>query len=150
MDESSLKIHPPLYLIGMKIGCWRCGSKMPAVAILAPNVDDTENEVCILTDIQGLPKEILGYIQKRVPTFKFKYSKTVESKYFANTCPNCGVISGDFYLHAEPGGPFFPTDENEASTLYITEIPLETSILVQAVPSIGGGDLILKHAKRIA
>ena len=150
MEEDSLKIYPPLYLVGMKIYCWKCQTKMPVVTILAPNIEDTENEVCILSDIVGLPEEVLTYIQKRVPTFKFKYSKTVGSKYYANTCPSCGVLSGDFFLHSEPGAPFFPTDEKEASFLYRTEIPIEGSVFVQASLNMGTGELILNHAKKIA
>lgn len=123
---------------------------MPVVAILAPNVEDTDNEIRILSDIVSLPEEVLGYIQKRVPTFKFKYSKTVGSKYFANTCPRCGVISGDFFLHSEPGAPFFPTEEEEASSLYLTEIPIKGPIHVQSGLHMGTGELILKHAKQIA
>ena len=123
---------------------------MPVVAILAPNIENTDEEICILSDIVGLPKEVLEYIQGRVPTFKLKYSKTVESKYYANTCPSCGVISGDFFLHSEPGAPFFPTDEKESSLLYRTKIPINDPILVQAGFHIGTGDLILKHAKEIA
>ena len=145
-----MKILPPLYLVGMKINCWKCQNRMPAVAILAPNIEDTDNEVCILSDIVDLPDEVLGYIQKRVPSFKFKYSKIVGNKYFANTCPSCGVISGDFFLHSEPGAPFFPTDEEEASLLYQTEIPIEGPILVQAGLHMGTGELILNHAKQIA
>src|SRR5262249_22968778 len=33
-----LTIDPPLYLIGKMYACWRCGAKMPVVAILAPQV----------------------------------------------------------------------------------------------------------------
>ena len=150
MDDDSLKIHPPLYLVGMKINCWKCESRMAAVAILAPNIEDTDNEICILSDIVGLPEEVLGYIQKRAPTFKFKYSKTVGSKYYANTCPSCGVISGDFFLHSEPGAPFFPMDEEEAGLLYQTEIPINGPILVQAGLHMGTGELILNRAKQIA
>ena len=122
---------------------------MPVIAILAPNVEDTEDEVCILSDIVGLPEEVLTYIQKRVPTFKFSYSTTVGSKYYANTCPSCGVLSGDFFLHSEPGAPFFPTDEAEASSLYRTEIPIKNPIVVQASFHMGTGDLILNHSKKI-
>lgn len=88
MEEDNLKIFPPVYLVGMKIDCWKCDSKMPVVTILAPNIEETDNQICILSDIVGLPEEIIGYIQKRVPTFKLKYSKTVGRKYFANTCPS--------------------------------------------------------------
>jgi hypothetical protein len=28
-------------------------------------------------------------------------------KYWANTCPICGMIQGAFFLHNEPDGPFF-------------------------------------------
>lgn len=150
MEDESLKIMPPLYLVGMKIECWRCQHRMPAVAILAPNIEGTDNEICILSDIVGLPKDILNYIQTRAPTFQLKYSKTVGSQYYANTCPICGTLSGDFFLHSEPGAPFFPTDEQEASQLYLTEIPTVGPILVQSGFHMGTGELILSHAKKIA
>ncbi|MBL7181101.1 MAG: hypothetical protein ABIK98_06585 [Pseudomonadota bacterium] len=122
---------------------------MPVVAFLAPKVEDADDDICILTDIDELPIEILSFIQKRVPTFKLKYSKTAEHKYFANTCPKCGVLSGDFFLHSEPGAHFFPMDDEEAKTLYITEIPLSNSITVKASFHIGIGDLILNHATKV-
>jgi len=70
-------------------------------------------------------------------------------KYFANTCPKCGVMSGDFFLHSEPGAPFFPTEEEEAKSLYMTEIPLSGSITAKASLCLGTGDLILENAKKI-
>lgn len=147
--KDQLQIGPPLYLIGKKVHCWRCDSKMPVVTLLAPHVEGTENEICILSDIQELPEDVLSYIQKRVPTFKLKFSKTVKRKYFANTCPACGVLSGDFFLQDEPGAPFFPTDEDQAKTLYMTEIPLSHAINISASLGMGVGDLILDNAKRI-
>jgi hypothetical protein len=148
-DDDKLKIRAPLYLIGKKIECWRCESRMSAVALLAPNVDGTENEVCILSNVQHLPDDVLSYVQKRVPTYKLKFSKTEGEKYFANTCPKCGVLSGDFFLHSEPGAPFFPTEEEEAKSLYLTEIPLSGAITVTASLSMGIGGIILACAKRI-
>jgi hypothetical protein len=49
MYDISRKIRPPLYLIGKTILCWRCEAKMPAVALLAPHVADTEGNTCVLT-----------------------------------------------------------------------------------------------------
>lgn len=149
MDEHRLTIDPPLYLIGKMYSCWRCEARMPVVAILAPNVLGTEGEICVLSDITELPEVILVSIQRRVPTFKLTYSKTVEHKYFANTCPKCGMLRGDFYLHEEPGAPFFPTDEHEAASLYMTELPLPGRIHARASMSMGCGDLILNNARRI-
>ncbi len=151
-----LKVSPPLYLVGKKIDCWKCGARMPAVALVAPNVEgayDDEDEiegeeVYILSDVARLPKNVLEYLQKRVPTFKLKYSKTVGDKYYANTCPRCGMLSGDFYLHSEPGAPFFPMDEEEAALLFLTEIPIESPVYIDAGFHMGTGDLIVKHARR--
>jgi len=150
MGDDSLTISAPIYLVGMKIGCWKCGETMPVVALLAPEVEGTEHQVCVLSDIVALPKDVLGYVQKRVPTFQFRYSKTVQGKYYANTCPSCGMLSGDFFLHSEPGAPFFPTCEKEASLLYLTEVPIHGPVRVRAGYHIGTGELILNHAKRIA
>ena len=150
MDEDFLRIKPPIYLIGKKIGCWRCGERMPVVALLVSAVEDAENDVCVLSEVVALPEDVLSYIQKRVSTYQFRYSKTVQGNYYANTCPSCGMLSGDFFLHSEPGAPFFPMDEKEASLLYLTEIPIQGLIYIRSGFHAGTGDLILKHAKRIA
>lgn len=149
MDEERLTIDPPLYLIGKMDACWRCGARMPVVALLAPQVVGTEGASCVLSGITELPEALLAYIQGRVPTFKLHYSQTVGQKYFANTCPKCGVLSGDFYLHAEPGAPFFPTDELEAASLYMTELPASDRMYARASISMGCGDLILQNARRV-
>jgi hypothetical protein len=122
---------------------------MPVVTLLAPSVEDMAEEVCILSNIRYLPNELISYLQKRVPTYKLKYSKTEGEKYFANTCPVCGALSGDFFLHSEPGAPFFPEDEEEAKLLYITEVPLSIPITIRASYSMGFGDVVLEYAKRI-
>ena len=149
MDNEKIKISPPLYLIGMKIPCWRCETNMTVATLLAPHVEDTQGEVCLLSNIEELPDEVLSYIKKRVPTFKLRSSKMAGSKYYANTCPKCRVIYGDFFLHAEPGAAFFPTDEKEAKSLYLTEIPISKTIEVDGSLGMGVGELILSNAKRI-
>ena len=58
MGDNKLKINPPLYLVGKKIFCWNCEEKMPAIALLAPNITAAEGEICILSDIQELPKDV--------------------------------------------------------------------------------------------
>jgi hypothetical protein len=149
MDDDKLKIIPPLYMVGQKIHCWRCEARMPVITLLAPNVVDTENQVCLLSGIENIPKEVLSFIQRRVPTFKLKFSKTTSTKYFANTCPKCGVLYGDFFLHDEPGSPFFPEDEKDAQSLYIKEIPISKPVEIKAGLSLGLGEIILSNAKKV-
>jgi len=149
MDDDKLKINPPLFMVGLKIHCWRCEAKMPVITLLAPNVEETEDQVCLLSGIENLPKEVLSFIQSRVPTFKLKFSKTANSKYFANTCPKCGVLYGDFFLHDEPGAPFFPEDEEDAKSLYIKEIPISKPVEIKAGLSLGLGEIILSNARKV-
>ena len=59
------------------------------------------------------------------------------------------MLSGDFYLHSEPGAPFFPTSSEEAAELYITEVPYSSPAKVHAGMHFGSGDLILENAKKI-
>lgn len=150
MNDDKVKIHPPLYMIGRDIECWRCESVMPVIALLAPKTDDAEGHVAMLTEIEDIPLGILKFIQSNVPTFKLKYSKMARKKYFANTCPKCGVISGDFFLQSKSDGPFFPMDEEASKLLYIREIPLTEPIEVSA-GGLGSGhhESILSNAKRI-
>lgn len=149
MYDEPTKIHPPLYLASTTIGCWRCGAEMPAIALIAPNVPGTEGTVCVLSDIRELPAPVLAFVQERFPTFKLKYSQMTGCEYYANTCPRCGVLSGDFYLHSEPGAPFFPTEEEEAALLKIATIPIRSPVEVQAGLGMGIGELILENAKKI-
>jgi hypothetical protein len=130
------------------IVCWRCGADMPAIALIAPNVPETEREIFVLLNIRQLPPQVLKWIRQRFPMFRLKFSKTTQSKYHANTCPKCGVLSGDFFLHEQPGAPFFPTTKEEAKHLSIETIPVSESMTVRAGLGIGVGDLILQHAHR--
>lgn len=147
-----MKIFKPLYMAGKKISCWKCGERMSVIALIAPKTDDpdVDDGVCILSSIKDMPKDLLEYIQSRVPNFQMKYSKTVEDSYYANTCPKCSSLSGDFFLHSEPGGPFFPTDEDEAKELYVIELPITDPVEIECIYSVGTGELILENAQRIA
>jgi len=91
---------------------------------------------------------VLKWIRQRFPTFRLKLSKTTQSKYYANTCPKCGVLSGDFFLHGDLGAPFLPTTKEEAKHLSIETIPVNESMTMRAGLGIGVGNLILQHALR--
>jgi len=122
---------------------------MPVIALLAPHIEDSYNEVYTISNIKKMPDNVRLFVQSKVPTFLFRYSKTVEGKYFANTCPRCKVIYGNFFLHDEPGAPFFPADEEDAKRLYIKEIPLDKPIEIEGGAGSGTGEMILEHAIRV-
>lgn len=43
----------------------------------------------------------------RPHTVRQEYSATIRRRYWANTCPRCGRLQGDFPLYCEPDGAFF-------------------------------------------
>lgn len=92
--------------------CWRCGGRISVVeaggkgsgTLWGVQVDD----------------EIGRAIGRIFPSFFWDYSWTVRGHYWANHCPNCGALQGDFYVgehmchHAEAeergiGGPDHPS-----------------------------------------
>jgi len=79
MDDDFLTVSPPIYMVGMKIACWKCGERMPVVALLAPGVEGEGREVCVLSDVVALPEDVLGYVQKRVPTLRIPLKMTGRS-----------------------------------------------------------------------
>ena len=150
MHDGLIRIDPPLYVAHTMISCWRCRAHMPAIALVAPNVAEADGEICILSEVEELPEVVLRFVRSRFPSFRLKYSKTLGSRYYANTCPKCGVISGDFHLHSEPGAPFFPTTKGEAKRLTLEAVPLTGTIRVRARIGMGAGDLILEYARKVS
>lgn len=154
MTDENFRISSPLYAAHTVTSCWKCHEEMPVLALIAPNViapqvPEAERTVCILSFIEELPEAVLHFVRNRFPSFQFRYSKTTESRYYANTCPQCGVISGDWHLHIEPDGPFFPTTEEAARKLTLETIPIGECISVRAQLGMGIGDFILRHAGRL-
>ena len=148
MDDGRFQLDLPIHLVTGDWGCWRCGESMTVAAILCENVGSSDVGPYILTNTVELPTTVIAFIQKRCPTYRLKYSRTVDRKYFANNCPKCGMISGDFYLHSEPGGPFFPTNQEEASALTIETITVDKKYFVRSGCGYGTAELILQFAKR--
>ena len=87
-------------------------------------------------------------MQKRVPTYQFSYSKTVKGKYYANACPGFRMLSGDDFLHPEPGAPFFRHAQRKL-VYFLSRKSLCQGRCTIGLVSRGNGRLILKHAKRI-
>ncbi len=148
MQNEPATVHPPLYLVTAVTTCESCGADLPVAALLSPHVSKTPGEVCVFSSILELPDIVRDYIQKRVPTFRLESSRLTQSAYYVNTCPHCLASCDDFFLHDEPGAPFFPTSEQEAALLKIETIPLTQPVLIRASYGMGIGDLILENAQK--
>lgn len=81
--------------------CWKC--KKEILVFIWPNKE---------------PFSVSTPKSRPIPhTLQFRYSKTVGHKYWANTCPYCKSIQGDFFLQIDPDGPFFSLEIQEDSSI---------------------------------
>lgn len=56
-------------------------------------------------------------IQQLSSSYHLGYSRAANGSYYANHCPKCKRLQGDFMLHEEPGGVFFPISTEQASRI---------------------------------
>lgn len=82
---------PEMYFRTAYNDCWKCGKEI--LIFVWPG--DSMHSHKLPTDIE------------RPETIQFRYSKMAGTKYWANTCPYCNSIQGDFFLYSEPDSPLF-------------------------------------------
>lgn len=95
-----------LYIFKMNRDCFRCG-KSSEVVLLATDrsyaLEDNyklNTNMQILTYLEWMPRKLGDYMEKL--RYYPSYSKTVNSSYYMNHCPNCKCTHGDHFLHEVP------------------------------------------------
>ena len=153
-DDYTIKVISPIYLLRSSQTCWGCNTNQEVIAIATRHLEESDpdalhegDEPVVLEDIQKMPGSILEYVVRVHPNYEKRQSKTSGSSYYMNTC-KCGAHFGDFYLHSEPGGAFFPTSEDEAKQILIEEIPLTGTFDFVCNYGMGTGSFIFEHAQK--
>ena len=155
--ENAVIVEGSLYLLTAQYVCWKCRADQRVVALATQQlkdesspVENTNDDLVILSDIVQMPAEVFSYLKERNPGFEARYSNTAGYTYFANTC-DCGALFGDFYLHSEPGGAFFPETEADAAKITLSPIPLKAPHQFNCTCHYGSvGEMILSHARRLS
>lgn len=97
---TNIELPTTYYRYGLT-GCWKC--KQEILVFAWPKNDEWSDSA---PKVEPFPR-----------TIQYRFSKTVGYKYWANTCPYCQSIQGDFFLHQEPAGPFFGVEIEEDSPI---------------------------------
>lgn len=71
--------------------CWKCKGEM--IAFVWPE-DEWSDESSVPPE--PIPK-----------TVRVSYTQMSDSEYWANVCPHCEAVQGDFYVFSEPDSPLF-------------------------------------------
>jgi hypothetical protein len=141
----------PFYLLLGTQDCWKCGNSCRVAGLSsdepAEESDDEQYEPFTLNNIQAMPDEFLAAIRRIQPSYEKRASKMAGISYFMNVCP-CGAFFGDHYLFAEPGGAFFPMDDDEAGEIEVYKLPFKGTYEFTCSAGLGTGRSILEHGKR--
>ncbi|MBH2977808.1 hypothetical protein I5R25_06070 [Serratia marcescens] len=137
------KLFPhPIYLVQSFEPCWRC-RYFSQVYCLA---DSRLNCFSYVEKVEDGLRYILG---PNAPRYTLDFSKQTNSKYFMNHCEKCNAKIGDFYMHSEPGGAFFPVDEVDARNVIAYELKSITSpVSIIGTKGFVLPSLIYRFAKR--
>lgn len=152
--EANLRLFPPLLLLSATTSCWHCKAAFTAVALGAHAIEEdgqamgevTEtDDMFIIRELDVIPEALLAELTARNPSYRRQHSNTVGGAYYANTCPDCDRLTGDHFLHAQPGGAFFPTSTAEAAAIRVERLQFPEPVLVGGTWGYGTGDFILAH-----
>ncbi len=136
-SESDITVQAKSYSIAQtEESCWKCGELTRVHCFLLPvghqtfeQVDDdvwawyvheSSSMVAYVTDL--LPT-VAARIKAITRHYYLDFSKTTNSSYWMNHCEHCGMKQGDFAMHCEPGGAFFPMDEEAVLNIRLQAIP---------------------------
>lgn len=167
----SLRAACPFYVVESTEPCWKCGNEAQAVTLasegcqslaeesveaLGDDGDDDQSlhdpngptdSFVLYSYVEHLPARLSAFMRQRYPNYFVDHSQTTSSFYWINHCP-CGAPLGDFHLHSEPDGAFFPMDEGRARAMTLLRLKTSGYIALRASAGSGPGDLIPRAAKR--
>ena len=104
-------------------------------------------ETVMFAYVQAVPSRLARYLKQYHPRYYKSFSKTTETHYWMNHC-RCGARFGDFFLHSEPGAPFFPTSEGGFGEITLTELKGSGFVALTASPGFSSSDGLLQYSKR--
>lgn len=125
IQDSSYNLLADHYsLVLANKSCWKCGEMIVVSTFLLDryyelseqecsesgirylNWEEVENQTFV-SNITMLYKFCLLEMNQQNPDYRKTFSKTLNESYFANNCPYCLVLQGDFNLYQEPSGIFY-------------------------------------------
>lgn len=137
-NEPKYAIHSPHYFIACShTACWKCGEQTKVFAFILPEehqeyvFPEFEGEegywsryqaIGTMSNVIGLEISVWKRLQTFTQLYKPAYSRQAGGRYFMNHCEHCNATQGDFFMHSEPGGAFFPTTEAEAGRITVHAI----------------------------
>jgi hypothetical protein len=164
-EEGETELLPPVYSVESKSECWRCGRVSSVATVAAESFvarhdsgdgaspellgEPVELDLYVFSGIEYLPEELVEEVRKVNSGYRRRFSKNAGASYYMNHCASCGAQLGDFYMHSEPGGAFFPTAPRAARAIRLRRLAVPGRPMITGSPSMVSPNLILKYAERV-
>ena len=113
--------------------CWKCARTTRVYAIALPQSHSTreiieigeedvefwmvQDDPSFVSYLNAVIEPQAAMLREHAPLYFLDFSKTTGSSYWMNHCEHCGMKQGDFEIHSEPAGAFFPMDERAAAKI---------------------------------
>lgn len=154
-DDETVSLLPPVFTVESHAGCWKCGTSVGVATLGARALadldddedDDDERGLYLFSGISWLPTKALAAIRRVNAGYRKRFSKTASVEYFMNHC-SCGAQLGDFFMYSEPGGAFFPMDEEAAARIKLRCLSKSDSVKLVGSAGSSWPDLVWDHAQR--
>lgn len=148
--DEALIVYEYIYIVEGEQRCWKCRRKTRVIglgiseyACIYGDINHPQFEESIAgeelhlawTDNENnIPPKLLAYLKEHY-SVKTGYSRTQESKCFANHCDHCGTLQGNWHLFNEPNSPLSTEVEgkrlqNRMNKLKIFAIPIDDDLLL--------------------
>jgi hypothetical protein len=149
-DGQALLIAP-IYAAEGSTSCWKCHRRTSVVALASELVEiDGERiqELVLASNVRKLPPDLASILSKIYPRYRAAHSHTAGGRYYMNRCSACDAKLGDFFLHEELGGAFFPADARAAALVTLSRLPVSSPSEIAAAFSVSSPNLFHEHVRR--
>ncbi|MCW8889107.1 MAG: DUF5710 domain-containing protein [Sedimenticola sp.] len=148
-SEFTLRAIAPFYLIVATEICYKCSNPSKVITFGAAGCegeDENESVPVKFEYIAVLPYRLKNFVETNYPKYYLDWSNTTESFYYINHCEHCGTVLGDFFMHHEPDGAFFPQSPEDVKEMEVIELKGDGFVKLNAEPSWGIMGFIMECA----
>lgn len=149
--EFNLRALSPFYLLKSKEPCWKCEHVSEVISFAAEGVEEENKlhaEFVTFFYVALLPERLKVFVTEKYASYFLDYSNTTESYYYINHCQKCSASLGDFFMHNEPGGAFFPLIKEAARDIELIELKDSGYVRLNASTSFSASSMIQDYAMK--
>lgn len=136
-SQASATLVAPAYIVKAEECCWNCLSTSAVFALAAEGIKELppssrrSNEFKLMSSITWLSSDLQQILTRYSDSSFFLDESPMDgSSNYMNHCSNCGALLEDTDMFCEPGGAFFPMDEEECQRITLIRLPDEIDLRI--------------------